>query len=616
MQLFVFSRVALKQDVLLPWLELEPLSDEQVRELEKLILSDGSRAQKFSIVGTMSPTLRSLCGNPLLLRLTLEYWKRVHNFPEKIEFLFRSWLDAVLETEPSDAVSKVQREQALTALAQATAIAPVASAVAIARLEDKAIPAAVLKIIQCNAVRTTGAVVELQHEGLADYLRAKALAATSETELQRDIPTLPIPANLFFPVLLMAQLASRRLQSALWRRLSAGRISVYLDALRYRFDVSSELRELDSDRLSQDYLDELIDGVEIPLAGFFPEMRASVMGWLTSVENATLAATGLASAYPGALFYKLHAQEPGQPRVTAVSPTYPGTIRGVNLDRSRYRIDSARLLGMTLLRDTLHGAVKQLDVRGGPTWAAERLIGRVRYLAETYGVDVKLTDDLDKLEGLFKPYADSRFDEGGFLGKERFSIQSLLDDIATLRAAGETKLDPWWSRLGWDDNAVMHDEDVFRRVLDEEHRRIQTVYAEIVQASFPSMATEMIYFPILPVRWKLTVRRLDRREGLSALWFSWLPVASWEEAGADVTFTGTLNPPDVTAARDALAKLGRPTYRIPRFAGTKLLFPYDGTQPTGRFDGATAVTHEVCSWLEDDLKHLFEGLPFLERDQV
>ena len=162
-----------------------------------------------------------------------------------------------------------------------------------------------------------------------------------------------------------------------------------------------------------------------------------------------------------------------------------------------------------------------------------------------------------------------------------------------------------------DDNAVMHDEDVFRRVLDEEHRRIQTVYAEIVQASFPSMATAMIYFPILPVRWKLTVRRRDRRDGLSALSFSCLPVASWEEAGADVTFTnGTfLNPPDVTAARDALAKLGRPTYRIPRFAGTKLLFPYDGTQPTGRFDGATAVTHEVCSGLEDDLKHLFEGLP-------
>jgi hypothetical protein len=79
----------------------------------------------------------------------------------------------------------------------------------------------------------------------------------------------------------------------------------------------------------------------------------------------------------------LHACEPGQPRVTVAPPTFPGTIRGVNLDLSRYRIDSSHLLGMTLLRDTLKTAVKQLDVKGGPTWAAERLIGRVRYLATT-----------------------------------------------------------------------------------------------------------------------------------------------------------------------------------------------------------------------------------------
>ena len=88
--------------------------------------------------------------------------------------------------------------------------------------------------------------------------------------------------------------------------------------------------------------------------------------------------------------------------MTVAPPTFPGTIRGVNLDLSRYRIDSSHLLGMTLLRDTLKTAVKQLDVKGGPAWAAERLIGRVRYLATNYGVDAKLTDQLDKLDALFK----------------------------------------------------------------------------------------------------------------------------------------------------------------------------------------------------------------------
>jgi hypothetical protein len=73
----------------------------------------------------------------------------------------------------------------------------------------------------------------------------------------------------------------------------------------------------------------------------------------------------------------------------------------------------------------------------------------------------------------------------------RFSIQSLLDDIVALRAAGVTALDPWWSRLGWDDNALMVEEDVYR-VLDEEHRRVQNVYAEIVETSLSGIAAEMI----------------------------------------------------------------------------------------------------------------------------
>jgi hypothetical protein len=607
----MFSRAALKPDLPLAWLELEPLSDEQVRDLEQIILNDGS-AQHFSIVGMMSSTLRSLCINPLLLRLTLDYWKREGNFPRQIEFLFRSWLDTVLETEPSDVVSKVQREQALTVLAEATATAPIASADAIAQLNDQAIPATVLnELIQCNAVRITGAVAELQHEGLADYLRAKAFSAMNETELLREIPALHVPADSFFAVLLMARVSSRRVRSTLWKRMSQGPMSIYLDALRYRFDVSNELQELDSDKLSRDYLNDLIDGIEVPLAGFFPEMRAPVTEWLTGIRDARPGATGQASTYPGALHYKLHAREPGQPRVTVAPPTVPGTIRAVNLDLSRYRIDSSHLLGMTLLRDTLKTAVKQLDVKGGSAWAAERLIGRVRYLASNHGVDAELTDELDKLEALFKPFADRCVDDGAFFGNERFSIQSLLDDIATLRAASVRALDPWWSRLGWDDNAFMVDEDVYRRVLDEEHRRVQVVYAEIVQASFPSMAAEMIYFPILPIRWKLTVLRRDRRDGLSTIYFHWVPVESWQEAGADVSFgdRGLSGVPDWKVIREALAKLGRRSSHIPFYEGWSLHFPYDGSLPNGHFSGTTPVTNEVLSWLEDDLKHLFEGLP-------
>lgn len=124
-QLFVLSRAALKPAIVLPALELRDLSVDQVRELEKVILSDGG-APHFSVIGMMPPTLRALSGNPLLLRLAVDYWKEKRDFPRQIEVLFRSWLDAVLKTEPNEYTSAVEREHALKLLSHVTPSAPAA----------------------------------------------------------------------------------------------------------------------------------------------------------------------------------------------------------------------------------------------------------------------------------------------------------------------------------------------------------------------------------------------------------------------------------------------------------------------------------------------------------
>jgi hypothetical protein len=559
----------------------------------------------------MPPTLRALCNNPLLLRLALGYWKRENDFPRKIELLFRSWLDNVLETEPSDHASAAYREHALTLLSQATFTSPITILEAITLFKKHDLSPAVLnELIGCDAARVGGSVIEVQHEALADYLRAKALASMPDDEIVSLLPNLSMPADSFFPVLLMAQLRTRPLQSALWKRLSEVNLGVYLDALRYRFDVSGELEQLDPTKLSEDYLCDLIDGIEGPLNGLFPELREAVLENFTGDENAILAATGRVHAHPGALSYKLHAREPDSARVTVAMPTFPGTLRGVNLDLSRYRIDSARLLGMTLLRDAVLETVKHLQMKGGPAWAAERLIGRVRYLTEVHGIAISLTESLDTLDMILKPHADTWVEDGVFSGQERFSIRSLLEDIATLRAAGKSELDPWWLRLGWNDAAMLQDEEVIRRVLDEEHRRVQLVFAEIVQNTFPSVARQMSSFTNLPIRWKLTVVRRDRTVGTSTVYFYWLPVATWNEAGADVTFSDRgVSPPDWKEALDELARLNRPNSRVGRLGGFTQLSFYDGRQWNGHFDGATPVTHEVCSLLKDELKHLFEALP-------
>lgn len=612
-QLFVFARGASRPALPLPLLELLALSDDQVRELEGLILSEGNSSW-FSIIGMLPPTLRSLCEHPLLLRQILGYWKRNNDFPRQIDRIFRSWLDNVLETEPNDHASSIRREQALTLVAQATVDAPIARTDALTLFDRNNLPAGILnELIGCDALHIEGAVIEVRHEALADYLRTTALVAKTDNDVLALIPALTMPADSFFPVLLIAQLRTRELQSAFWKRLSEAGLSRYLDALRYRFDLTSELESFDADSLSRHFLEDLLDGIETPLDSFFPKLRGAVMDHLIDVGSGTLAATGMVPKDRRALGYKLHPLEETGSRVTVAPAAFPGILRGVNLDLSRFRIDCARLLGMTLLRDTVLDAVKHQDLTGGPIWAAERLIGRVRYLAEKRDVPFTLTDDFDKLEAILAPHADAWVAENAFFGGERFSIQSLLDDIAVLRADGQTALDPWWRCLGWDESAVAQSDETVRRLLDEEYRRVQLAYCEVVTTSLPILAGPASYFAALPVRWSFTVPPLSDPPTYRGGCWAASPVAAWKNAGADVVIASKAaiaTEQDWNSTLKSLGALGRPHAHIPRFTGSMAFLPrYDGTQWNGHFDGATPVVHEVCSWLKEEVESLFRPLP-------
>jgi hypothetical protein len=78
-----------------------------------------------------------------------------------------------------------------------------------------------------------------------------------------------------------------------------------------------------------------------------------------------------------------------------------------------------------------------------------------------------------------------------------------------------------------------------------------------------------------------------------------------------VTFSDTGLPfTDGTEVREALAALNRPNSIVFRGSGFSPLPSFDGAQWDGRFDGATTVTHEVCSLLIEELDHIFSALPY------
>ena len=88
-QVFVLSRSASRPSLALPLLELEALTDDEMRAMERAILHADDK--HYSIIGLMSETLRTLCKNSLLLDRALGFWKLNHIFPAQIGDLFQSW---------------------------------------------------------------------------------------------------------------------------------------------------------------------------------------------------------------------------------------------------------------------------------------------------------------------------------------------------------------------------------------------------------------------------------------------------------------------------------------------------------------------------------------------
>jgi hypothetical protein len=607
-QLIVFSRGSATPEIPLPVLSLTAPSDEELRELEQLVLG---HSQRSAFVASMMPkTLRNICENILVARLVFEYWKEHKQYPLKIGVLFRAWLDGLLRSTPK----AVWQESALTLLAVASVDAPVLATTAAALLKQNDLAQSVIdELIELDALRVDGVALELQHEALADYLRARQLASTPEPQLPDKLSAMAISKDSLFPVLLMSQLRSRELQSTLWKRLSETSFEGYLDALRYRFDLSEEMEKLDKDTLSRGYLEDLLDGIEVPLHAFFSAMRNAAVRYLTLEEKPSLAVTGMVYGPPrDEVIYGIRGVVDGD-RIKVGSPGSEQNVYAttyLHLGRSGYRLDSGRLAGMTRLRDTLLGLIDNQEVEGGAAWISERLVGRVWHLQRSHQIDVNETDTLEALYTSLQPYA-GKWVPYGVHRQDWFSVDSMLRDIAALRAAGMDRLDLWWTDFGWIPRAASQDDTVTERVLAEFYRRQQIVLSEVVEHTFPALAKQMACYTILPARWDITLVRQPWSFLGPQIHVNWLPVASWGDAGADVRFAD--NPPLWGRDRDndlreALEKLKRPTNRYP-ISSFGPMPSFDGYWWDGRFQSATAVTREVCSLVKKEVEHLFSALP-------
>lgn len=614
LQIFVFSRASSKPALPLPSLVLEHLSYDQQREFVESV-AQRNNERTFPLI-VMPELLLKLCTHPLLMGLALDYWQIEERFPSKIEELFRSWLDVVLLANSQDGVGSIDREAALTLLAKATTETPISKGKALSLLREHGFKDTVFtELLRCDAFQVNGSAIELQHEALADYLRALDLASLDENKIFQVLSVISLEADSLFPVLLMALLPSRSLQQCLWKRLAHLSLPAYLNSLRYRANVTEKMKKVSNDELGFQYLQDLIEGIEYPLNGFFPQLKDAIIEHFIGPFNAEIAISGVVYSEPEQVVFGFRPKGAiSDDKILIADPPKDFGVHYVNLKLSEYRLDSGRLLGAKYLKESLLKIVEDQTLKGGAVWTSERLIGRLRYLAREYSFPIGNIEALDEVAKLLKPHEDKIVGPVYFGNSPVFTIKALLDDIAFLQANGQMALDPWWFRLGWKDAPATVGDEVIQTLLDEHFRRLQLAYVEVVENSFKVVADSLGFYSALPVRWDLAVVRRKREPVLGAsIYTRWFPVLSWKAAGADCEFSDT--PParfmsyDFSEVEIALEEFGRFKGRGFTWGGFEPMPSFDGYHLLGGFDGETTVMRSVCDLVISDINRLFSELP-------
>lgn len=607
LQMFLFSRAGARPSLSLPTLELKSLTSDEQFDLVKIM-----RGQEAAFGWNHAPgPLQELCRVPLLLKLATDYKARHQQFPPSLLDLFENWLAVTVDPDGRSVSRHTVRERALRKIAAARASRAVTPALALDVLSQHSGDAALLdELIQTDAIRVDGQTVNFSHEALADYLLALDITDQTPEGAIARLSEVRLEPGSYFPVLLMNASCSADFQAQLWQRLEECDLDTYLAVLRYKASPIG-LGTIDPAKFATSYLTELVDGIEAPLRAFFPQIAGLARANLVDEDCEALKIIGNAS--PTSVYYSLAANSPDGARAVIGFDKQASRHDSVNLDLSRLRSDSGRLIGIRRVRKTIENLVASRALHAGPALASERVLGRLRYLAREYEIglapDVTLDAAIAELEPLRGKYADcppGRADK-------RFWADDILDDLAILQRAGQPMPRPWWRTDMSDVEPDWSSEAAKRYALDAHFQRAQVVYDEIVAGNFASVATSLDFYLMLPVRWMISGPAHPADQDA---WYTFtnMPVADWSFAGATLSTVKSMETAaDWRAHYDSvlteLSRLGRLRAK-PSVGWQRSTLPcFDGEDRLGNYDGETSALRTAFKWLEDDLKRLFRDLP-------
>lgn len=618
-QLFVFTRaIASPERLALPSLELLELNDDEQHELvERFSIAEGKKEPSFW--RRVPDVLQALCRHPLILQLTLAHYKERGHLPTRIEDLFGTWLGRLLPNSlPLARRSDLRR--LLASFANATVDGPLSEDAAVDLVRRGGFPDELLhSLLDADALTMRGATVELQHEALADYLRALDVIALPPAEASQRLKALPLREGSQLPALLMAIASTPEMQSLVWAQVVASDITAAMGALRYRAYISPNSDTPDLLDVSRRYLSEIMDGIELPLQSHFPHLSARILADLVVSDTERLGIVGAIQQESGILGYSFVACGPSESQVTVGRADGAGRYYGKNLLAMGLRLDSGRLVGMGHVRDSLLALIEERRLDGGVVWAEERTFGRLRHLVREYDLPYVAEMSLERARDLLIRNAGRWVRPSAFGHGQTFAINDLVAEIESLIAQGRTHLVPWWTGAGALDLATLEGKARFSEILDEHHRRTQLAYREVVETSFPLVADKLPLYQVVPVRFEIEVSPHSQRGDNSAtLQWRWVPVATFDNVGATVEFPAKFSDIWSESAFDAyrqridkaLAQYARHAPNRQYTWGQESVPNFVNDFPThgGQVD-ETSVVRAVAAFIEAGIKEIFSKLP-------
>lgn len=592
-------------------LELQSYQPQELRELATLRLGE-----QYGLSGAPDYVYR-LGEVPLIADQVLEHYRQTGSYPSNLSALFEKWLSRIVDA--SGVVDRALDRLLLEEIAVETVSRPLDIGQACELSANRPDPLGTIRrLADQDAVSIQGTTVELQHEALADYLRAKQFWASSAVPNPSRLDVLAFDPSSLFAFLLLSAAPTADARSAAWEVIARRDIRLAIRSLRFAgFDTpfTGEVTHADGWRLASDLQSAIEALIVSHLEPIGAAMRERIAG--RPVEKLGIKAGIGKDGISYSFFDAAGVDEPVVLERAGEMELAP-RMYGHALRRLGLGPEAGRVLGVERVKSAVEELIKDRSLSGGLVWTEERAFGRLRHLAHRYDTPLEPTDFAQALR-LLEPLAGQWVGGSSLDHGQSFAIDELLADLRCLQEQGINYLDRWWSDLDTLNVREPEDQQFLARTLNAYYRRRQLAYHEITERSLPALCPYLRTARLMPFRMEIVAKHFVRgsREDVGLLTLRW-PVRNFDEAGADVTFSN--EQPDYfneEAMQVYVERTDRLLSEFGRFFPDRVVEWSDGRVPDlkgwdttfGALPDESAVVSGAMAWLREDLEKLFDDMP-------